>query len=64
MIGAIEKQKFVYILNRDTQNKLTISSPQDAHKNHVLVFDMCGLDMGIDNPVFACLEVDYGDSEN
>jgi len=32
MIGAVEKQKFVYILNRDSQNKLTISSPLEAHK--------------------------------
>jgi len=27
MIGAVEKQKFVYIMNRDNNNKLTISSP-------------------------------------
>jgi splicing factor 3B subunit 3 len=38
MIGAIEKQKFVYILNRDTSNKLTISSPLEAHKSHILTF--------------------------
>eukprot|EP00981_Chlorochromonas_danica_P002905 scaffold591_cov174-Ochromonas_danica.AAC.6 len=32
MIGAIEKQKFVYVMNRDNANKLTISSPLEAHK--------------------------------
>lgn len=32
MIGALEKQKLVYILNRDAEARLTISSPLDAHK--------------------------------
>lgn len=50
MIGAIEKQKFVYIMNRDSQNQLTISSPLEAHKPHVLTLAMIGLDVGIDNP--------------
>ena len=31
MIGAIEKQKLVYILNRDTAARLTISSPLEVH---------------------------------
>lgn len=63
MIAAIEKQKFVYILNRDNLNNLTISSPLEAHKGRTIVFDICGIDVGFENPVFACLEVDYGDSE-
>ena len=61
MIGAVEKQKFVYILNRDQNSKLTISSPLDAHKSNTLIFDICGVDVGYENPLFACLEVDYGD---
>ena len=63
MIAAIEKQKFVYILNRDSENKMTISSPLDAHKSNTICFDICGLDVGYDNPIFACIEVDYGDSD-
>jgi len=63
MIASIEKQKFVYILNRDSENKMTISSPLDAHKSHTICFDLCGLDVGYDNPLFACIEVDYGDAE-
>jgi splicing factor 3B subunit 3 len=50
MIGATDKQKFVYILNRDSANKLTISSPLDAHKAHTITFAMCGVDVGIENP--------------
>lgn len=59
MIGAVEKQKLVYILNRDAAANLTISSPLEAHKAHTLLFHTVGLDVGFDNPVFACLELDY-----
>lgn len=59
MVAAIEKQKFVYVMNRDTAQNLTISSPLEAHKNHTLVYACVGVDVGFDNPVFACLEVDY-----
>lgn len=64
MIGAIEKQKFVYILNRDNAARLTISSPLEAHKSHNLTFDIIGVDVGFDNPVFASIEVDYTEAED
>lgn len=64
MLASIEKQKFVYILNRDSANRLTISSPLEAHKNRVITFDICGLDVGYANPMFAGLEVDYGERDN
>ncbi|CAD7967800.1 unnamed protein product [Amoebophrya sp. A120] len=57
MIGALERQKFAYILNRDSSNKLTISSPLEAHKDNAICFHQVGLDVGFENPVFACLEV-------
>ncbi|TPX62142.1 hypothetical protein PhCBS80983_g00623 [Powellomyces hirtus] len=63
MIGAVEKQKLVYILNRDSATKLTISSPLEAHKSHTLVHDIVGADVGFENPVFACIEVDYSDAD-
>jgi len=63
MIGAVEKQKFVYVLNREN-NEATISSPLEAHKPRTIVFDMCGLDVGYSNPVFACLEIDYGETDS
>lgn len=58
-LGAVEKQKLVYILNRDAQARLTISSPLEAHKANTLVFNMVGVDVGFENPTFACLEIDY-----
>lgn len=59
MIGAVEKQKLVYILNRDSEARLTISSPLEAHKASTLTYHMVGVDVGFENPMFACLEIDY-----
>ncbi|XP_037069404.1 splicing factor 3B subunit 3-like [Pollicipes pollicipes] len=64
MIGAIEKQKLVYILNRDAQAHLTISSPLEAHKSNTLVYHIVGVDVGFDNPLFSCLEIDYEDADS
>lgn len=59
LIAAVEKQKFVYILNRDSNANLTISSPLEAHKAHTILFSVVGMDVGFENPLFACLELDY-----
>lgn len=64
MIAALEKQKYVYILNRDNEANLTISSPLEAHKSHMLTYDICGVDIGFDNPLFVAIESDYGDIED
>ena len=58
-IAAIEKQKFVYIMNRDSSNKLTISSPLEAHKSETINFSITGLDVEFDNPIFALIELEY-----
>ncbi|GAM20196.1 hypothetical protein SAMD00019534_033710, partial [Acytostelium subglobosum LB1] len=63
MIGAVEKQKLVYILNRDSAAKLTISSPLEAHKSNTILFSMCGVDVGFENPIFATLSVDYSEED-
>lgn len=63
MIAAIEKQKFVYVLNRDSAAHLTISSPLEAHKSQNIVFSVAGLDCGFDNPIFAAIELDYADAD-
>ncbi|CAI0443010.1 unnamed protein product [Linum tenue] len=63
MIGACEKQKLVYVLNRDTAARLTISSPLEAHKSHTIVYHICGVDCGFDNPIFAAIELDYSEAD-
>jgi len=64
LIGAMEKQKLVYIMNRDAAARLTISSPLEAHKSHTLVYSVVGVDVGFENPMFACLELDYEEADN
>ena len=59
LIASVEKNKLVYVLNRNAQADLTISSPLEAHKGQTLVFALVGLDVGYENPIFAALEVDY-----
>ncbi|KAJ3506068.1 hypothetical protein NLJ89_g7080 [Agrocybe chaxingu] len=61
MIAAIEKSKLVYVLNRDSEMKLAISSPLEAHKNATIIHHAVSLDVGFENPVFAALEVDYSE---
>ncbi|KAI9758926.1 MAG: pre-mRNA-splicing factor rse1 [Chaenotheca gracillima] len=63
LIASVEKNKLVYVLNRNAQAELTISSPLEAHKPQTLVFAMVGLDVGYENPIFAALEIDYGESD-
>ncbi|KAM0038646.1 putative transcription factor WD40-like family [Helianthus debilis subsp. tardiflorus] len=63
MIGACEKQKLVYVLNRDTAARLTISSPLEAHKSHTITYSIAGVDCGFDNPIFAAIELDYSEAD-
>ncbi|XP_073010417.1 spliceosome-associated protein 130 A [Typha latifolia] len=63
MIAAGEKQKLVYVLNRDTAARLTISSPLEAHKSHTITYSITGVDCGFDNPVFAAIELDYSEAD-
>ncbi|KAI9624212.1 hypothetical protein KEM48_009110 [Puccinia striiformis f. sp. tritici PST-130] len=63
MIAAMEKSKLVYILNRDSAANLTISSPLEAHKSNAIIHHIVGIDVGFENPLFAALEVDYGEAD-
>jgi len=63
MIGAIEKNKLVYVLNRDSRARLTISSPLEAHRAQHIIYDIVGVDVGFDNPIFGVIEMDYTDAD-
>jgi splicing factor 3B subunit 3 len=52
------------VLNRDSSNRLTISSPLEAHKSHTVVYSMVGLDVGFEHPNFAVIEVDHSELDN
>jgi len=63
MIAAVERQKFVYVLSRDAGNRLTISSPLEAHKTGVILFSVVGMDVGFENPAFAMIELEYSEAD-
>jgi len=63
MISAVEKQKLVYILNRDSAARLTISSPLEAHRANHVIYNVVGVDVGFDNPIFAVIELDYSEAD-
>lgn len=78
MVAAVDNQKLVYILHREDdeagigekkkgRNKkksLTVSSPIEVHSLDTVLFDLVALDQGFDNPVFAALQVDYGELDD
>lgn len=35
----------------------------EAHKSNTICFHLVGVDVGFENPMFACLEVDYEESD-
>ncbi|KAL0011408.1 hypothetical protein SO802_006516 [Lithocarpus litseifolius] len=59
----IRSSTSIYVLNRDTTARLTISSPLEAHKLHTIVYSICGVDCGFDNPIFAAIELDYSEAD-
>ena len=63
LIGAVEKSKLIYILNRDAAANLTISSPLEAHRPAAIAEAVVGVDVGYENPLFASLEIDYADAD-
>lgn len=50
-------------MNRDSANRLTISSPLEAHKSDTILFSVCGVDVGFDNPIFAMIELEYTEAD-
>lgn len=42
LIAATERQKYVFIMNRDAQARVTISSPLEAHKANTVLFCVVG----------------------
>jgi splicing factor 3B subunit 3 len=63
IIASIEKNKLIYVFNRNAQADLTISSPLEAQKHEALVLSLVALDVGYSNPTFAALETDHSESD-
>lgn len=65
MVAALEKQKIVYVITRDNQQGgvPVLSSPLETSRPNCLTIDCIGVDVGYENPIFACIEVDFGESD-
>jgi splicing factor 3B subunit 3 len=50
-------------MNRDSSNRLTISSPLEAHKAETICYHICGVDVGFENPLFAVIEIEYSEAD-
>ena len=59
LVGAVEKHRLIFNINRDDGQELTISPPVEAHSAETVTFDVAALDVGHENPVFAAIEVDF-----
>ncbi|KAF1998452.1 hypothetical protein P154DRAFT_578032 [Amniculicola lignicola CBS 123094] len=60
MLASIEKNRIAYLLQRAGRSDVTISSPLEAHRPQSLMYCLVALDQGVDNPVFASIEANYG----
>ncbi|KAJ1797712.1 pre-mRNA-splicing factor rse1 [Coemansia sp. RSA 2399] len=63
MVAAIERSKLVYIVSRDAEARVAVASPLEANRPHSVCFDVVGVDVGYENPVFAALEASYNSEE-
>lgn len=50
-------------MNRDNEVNLIILLLFEVNKLYMIVFYMCALDCGLDNSIFAAIELDYGDAD-
>ena len=65
ILSSTEKNKLIYLTSKSsTSDDFVISSPLEANKSNTLVLDMVGLNVGFENPLFVCLEIDYGESDD
>ncbi|KAJ2455577.1 pre-mRNA-splicing factor rse1 [Coemansia sp. RSA 2336] len=63
MLAGTERAKIVYVVTRDSEANLMLQSPLEANKTHCICFDVTGVDVGYENPVFAAIECIYDDSQ-
>lgn len=63
MVGALEKAKLCYVLNRNSAGQLFPSSPLEAHKANAIISALIGVDVGYDNPLYAALETSYEEAD-
>ena len=53
MFATVEKNKVVYILNRNQEQQITISSPQEVNQPQTLTFALCAVDANFQKTMAA-----------
>ncbi|KAJ1816120.1 pre-mRNA-splicing factor rse1 [Coemansia sp. RSA 2675] len=64
MVAAVERSKIVYIITRDSEARVMLASPLEANRSGSVCFDVVGVDVGYENPVFAAIESSYEEGES
>lgn len=64
LLGTIETNKLIYRSQTNDKGFFQISSPIESSMRHILTLNMCALDTGYENPVFAAIECSYDDQNN
>ncbi|CUM65419.1 uncharacterized protein PRCAT00003057001 [Priceomyces carsonii] len=59
MLGSIEKNKLMYKVQANDDNKLELSSPLEAIERHTLTLKMTALETDFEDPLFVAIECDY-----
>eukprot|EP00759_Apiculatamorpha_spiralis_P049545 PhF_6_TR44274/c0_g1_i2/m.68218/K12830/SF3B3, SAP130, RSE1; splicing factor 3B subunit 3 len=72
MVASVEKQKFVFPVSKPPrglgggvgeEKKLSLKSPLEAHKNHVIVWSVVAVEDDGPNAIYATLECEYNDKD-
>lgn len=59
VVAAVEKNRFVFTCHV-ISGHVTLSSPIEASRSGLITFFLCELDVGFEDPVFACIEAEAG----
>lgn len=58
MLGALERNKFVYRIE-EVEGQPRLSAPLQSVEKDVFTLQVCALDTGFENPVWAALEIEH-----
>lgn len=62
MLGALEKNKLLYKVLGDDTGKIDMSSPLTSTSRQTLTLNLCALDEGFEDPIFAAIECEIEDA--
>lgn len=64
LLSALEQNKLLYKIQSKDDGYINLSSPLTHTSKNIVTLQICSLDTGYDNPLFAAIECDYNKYEN